>query len=260
MRIQFISDLHLEYSSNYSYLRQNPIQVKAETLVIAGDLLPLTEMKRFGEVIDFFSGNYQQVFWVPGNHEYYGSNISIFARSLDIPIRKNIRIVDNTVVIQDGVALIFSTLWSKIPALSAGFISSHMPDFRHIRNRDKPFDVAAYNHLHQRAKSFLINALSKYTGLKKIVVTHHLPTFTQYPKQYRTSKLNNAFATELSPLIEKIGPDYWVFGHHHQPTDRFKIGSTILINNQMGYVDNYEHTFFKSFALGEESDDDVIVI
>lgn len=80
--------------------------------------------------------------------------------------------------------------------------------------------------------------------LKNIVVSHHVPTFQHYPKEYLGSVLNEAFATDLDGFIEASEADYWVYGHHHAATGDFNIGKTTLVTNQLGYVHHDEHEGF----------------
>ena len=38
MRIQYASDLHLEFADNWRFLRENPLLVTGEILILAGDI------------------------------------------------------------------------------------------------------------------------------------------------------------------------------------------------------------------------------
>ena len=73
---------------------------------------------------------------------------------------------------------------------------------------------------------------------------HHVPTFLNYPKQYKGDVLNEAFAVELFDIIESSSIDYWIYGHHHSNTPDFKIGNTSLLTNQLGYVQQNKNQLF----------------
>ncbi len=75
-------------------------------------------------------------------------------------------------------------------------------------------------------------------------MTHHVPTFMNYPEKYRGDLLNMAFATELYDYIQQTCADYWIYGHTHGNTPDFAIGNTQLRTNQLGYVKYGEHTSF----------------
>ena len=38
MKIQFASDIHLEFLENSKYIKENPFEVTGEVLVLAGDI------------------------------------------------------------------------------------------------------------------------------------------------------------------------------------------------------------------------------
>ena len=126
-----------------------------------------------------------------------------------------------------------------------------MADFRLIKNNGNKFTVHDYDQLHEACRAFLVKELINVTNKKTIVVTHHLPTFFNYPEKYKYSELNTAFATELLDLIELSNVDYWIFGHSHEMVPDFGIGRTMLITNQLGYVEYAEHLNFRENRLFE---------
>lgn len=72
MKIQYMSDLHLEFSDNSRWLKHNELPVTGEILVLAGDIFYLKD--KVAPLTNFWkwvSANYRQVLIVPGNHEYY---------------------------------------------------------------------------------------------------------------------------------------------------------------------------------------------
>jgi hypothetical protein len=161
-------------------------------------------------------------------------------------IRGNVLLVNNKSIEKGNARLIFSTLWSSIATQHAFKIENSISDFRLIRNNSAAFTIDAFNALHQSCLNFLKAALEDPCQGKTIVVTHHVPSFKEYPPKFRGSVLNTVFATELKSLIEAAGPDYWIYGHHHFNITSFKIGNTTLLTNQLGYVRHYEHGSFSN--------------
>ena len=74
MRIQYASDLHLEFEENTNFLMTNPLKVTGEILILAGDIHVIgTENWIENPFWDWASKNYKQVIVTYGNHEYYNS-------------------------------------------------------------------------------------------------------------------------------------------------------------------------------------------
>lgn len=72
MKIQYASDLHLEFADNWRYLKENPLQVTGDILVLAGDIGYLGDENYSNHPFwDWASENYQQVIVCMGNHEFY---------------------------------------------------------------------------------------------------------------------------------------------------------------------------------------------
>ena len=236
MILQYASDLHLEFPENETFLRNNPIQPRGDVLLLAGDIVPFTVMDRYRDFFDYLSDNFKQVYWVPGNHEYYHSDISDKPFQLNEAIRKNVHLINNQTIEVENQRIVFSTLWTAISPENQAEIFLRINDFRLIRFDETRFTIANYNELHKESIRFLETELTVKTTKKTIVVTHHVPTMEYYPAHYVGDILNEAFAAELKKLIEQTQPDCWIYGHSHCNTPAFRIKNTQLLTNQLGYV------------------------
>lgn len=244
MYIQYASDLHLEFPVNEFYLERFPLHPKGDILVLAGDIVPFSQLDKHQDFFDWLSEHFKLTYWLPGNHEYYHFDLNKKQGRFKEAIRENIFLVNNVSVVHENVQLIFSTLWSKISVQNAFYIERNMSDFHVISVGEERFTADKCTQLHQESMAFIQSEITKSSALKKLVFTHHCPTFQYYPEKYKGSILNEAFATELSDYIESSGIDYWIYGHHHQNTPDFKIGKTILVTNQLGYVQMDEQKGF----------------
>lgn len=244
MKIQFCSDLHLEFPENQRFLKSHPLQADGDILLLAGDIVPFGQIDRHADFFSYLSDNFQTTYWVPGNHEYYYYDIADKSGILNEKIRANLILVNNVTIDFQDIRFIFSTLWSKISALNQWTIQQSLSDFHVIKLNQKSLFPADYNKFHEESIGFLQKELSSDKQASRIVVTHHVPTFLNYPEKYKGDVLNEAFATELYDLIEGTGVEYWIFGHHHQNIPDFQIGKTVLVTNQLGYVQYNEHQQF----------------
>ena len=255
MKIQYCSDLHLEFASNLQFIFAYPIQPVADILLLAGDIVPLMtyQQSKYSFFWDYLDANFKQVYWIPGNHEYYGYNIDPWdITSIKPRIRPNIQLVYNkSFQLAEDIRLICSTLWTSISPNNRFAVENGMSDFDAITFEFRKFNADDYNFLHAQCLQFITDELKAYDGQKKIVMSHHVPTLLNYPEQYKTSKLNQGFAVELFPMIEESGPDVWLYGHHHQNIPPFTIGETLLVNNQLGYIQLKEHYQYKHNATFE---------
>lgn len=251
MKIQYCSDLHLEFPENKKFLDKFPIEPMGEVLLLAGDILPFSLHTKQKAFIDYVSDNFEIVYWVPGNHEYYGYDLGTVADPLLEKIRSNVWLLNNQTIQHKNINFICSSLWSRISPVNALDIQRSISDFFTIRWQGKKFTTREFNQLHRSCVSFLQNTIKENAGAKNIVVTHHVPTLYQYPAQYRNSPLNEAFAVELYDFIHDCDAVYWIYGHHHSNTTAFTIGNTMVLTNQLGYVQQKEHAGFKTNACIE---------
>jgi len=251
MTIQYASDLHLEFPQNKEFMKANPLQPRGDVLLLAGDVVPFTLMDKHNDFFSYVADHFQTTYWLPGNHEYYHSDVSEKSGTLNENIRSNIHLVNNITIEKDNTRFIFSTLWSKINPDKQWYIEKNVSDFQLIRYKGYRFSIDRFNELHDYCLRFITLELHRNNTGKTIVIAHHVPTFLNYPQQYKRSELNEAFAVELFDLIETNGPDYWIYGHHHSNTPEFEIGETKMVTNQLGYVKYNEQQGFKTNAIIE---------
>ena len=112
MKIQYASDLHLEFAENRNFIENGGIEPVGEVLVLAGDTFYLRDIiapqKRFW---NWASKSFRQVLLVPGNHEFY-SNSDVTSRgdSWQWIFRENVGYYYNKVVRIDDTDYILTTL------------------------------------------------------------------------------------------------------------------------------------------------------
>ncbi|MFH0843706.1 MAG: metallophosphoesterase [Bacteroidota bacterium] len=246
MKIQYCSDLHLEFPENREYLERNPLTPAGDILILAGDIVPFSIMDQHSWFFDRILKDFKTTYWLPGNHEYYHSDINERSGVLHEKIRDNVFLVNNISVHHGDTDLIFTTLWTRISERNSFQIRQKLSDFHAIKNRNRGFSPADYNEQHEKSLLFLKSELKIQRMKKRIIITHHVPTMLNYPEQYKGDILNEAFAVELFDLIEKSDAEYWIFGHHHANVDEFYIGNTRMLTNQLGYVTYCEHGKFRN--------------
>ena len=247
MKIQYASDLHLEFTDNWRFLRENPLKVCGDILILAGDIGYLGEHNYQNHPFwDWVSQNYKEVLVVLGNHEFYKFyDLASIKDCLVGEIRKNIHYYYNKVVRIVDVDIIMSTLWSHIEDKDAPYCEQCVTDFHRIMYGEKQLTYREFNKEHERCFKFIKQSVEHSTAKNIIVVTHHVPSFQLMSPEFTDSMLNGAFTVELDGFIKTSGIDYWIYGHSHRNINK-RIGMTQCVCNQLGYVFANEHNSFDS--------------
>ena len=254
MKIQYASDLHLEFAENKSFIEHGGIEPMGDVLVLAGDVSYLGDRnmikRRF---FDWCADHFRETFIVPGNHEFYGGyDIVQTMEDFEYAYRDNVTYLNNKSVVLDDTELFFTTLWTRISPLHLWTIQGGMNDFRYGRLEGTRFCANDVDDLHRRCKDWLSVALKASTVGHKVVVTHHCPTLRSEFNSYPGGALNSAFQVDMDAFIGESGVDYWVYGHtHYSGGSGTMIGNTTLLCNQMGYVFQNEHLGFDGKACIE---------
>lgn len=230
--ITLISDLHLEYNDERIIELPN-----ADILVCAGDIgSPFTKSyKNFLQsIID--THNYKYIIVIAGNHEYYqhseGLNLG-HPRSMK-DVEEQIKVICEelgVIFLQKSVFelpdVIFygCTLWAD-PSISKGesewrsrYDANHISDFKTVKD---------YIRLHEDHKNWLMTQLSKKSNKRKVVISHHVPSYQLVEKHFKGSSKNGYYVSPCDHLIEKA--DLWLCGHTHAAIDQRVRGVRCVCN------------------------------
>lgn len=245
-KIQYASDLHLEFRDNWNFLKENPLIPSGDILILAGDTGYLgDEIFSVHPFWDWAADNYEQVIVCLGNHEFYKYyDLASLKDGTIGTIRSNVHYYYNDVIHLSDVDIIVSTLWSHIDKENAFITERCVSDFHRIIYGDHILTAYDFNKEHEHCLQFIKAAVSKSTAKTKIVVTHHVPSYQLMSSEFEGSRINGAFTVDLSDYIKSSGIDYWIYGHSHRNIEA-KIGKTFCTCHQLGYVFSHENGDFR---------------
>lgn len=242
MKIQIKSDLHQEDVYGKTILvtaEVSPLWVhpEADVLVLAGDIINAND-HQINCLINDLKDVKIPILYVPGNHEYWHSDRTtaetlLWERLKDTNIThfdKSYKIIK---IGNEEVMFIGCTLWSPIIGPFAANLAETTPDFRLV----KGVSVDSWNRSFEGDLDFLERTIRHpdYTTMKKVVITHHLPSFKSVPDRYKDHLLNCIFASNSDYLMEELcSPDLWIHGHTHDSKD-YNIDETRVVCNPRGH-------------------------
>lgn len=248
MRIQIVSDLHLEFS-DINIKNEN----NADVLVLAGDIMtaskvlkPLSELGvRFRDFLKRVSFQFPHVIYIAGNHEFYDSGR--WFEGIDwlraaCGVHDNVYFLERDTKIIDDVVFVGGTLWTdmnKFDPLTMHAVRDMMNDYRAIRN-----DKAGFRNLkpadtverHRATRDYIKLIVSENKDKKIVVVGHHAPSYQSVHEMYRSDHLmNGAYYSSLEDImLDNEHIKLWIHGHMHNTFD-YTIGETRVVCNPRGY-------------------------
>jgi len=244
MKIQILSDLHLEFGTrDYDF-------PQADVLVLAGDIH--TGINGIKWVLD--KALKIPVIYVLGNHEYYRHSYPKLLNEIRDSIRgTSLYILENKAICLDGITFQGCTLWTDFqltgkPALASYECEQRMNDYRLIRrdptySKLRPADTQL---MHHQSVRWLEKSLSSSQTKSNVVITHHAPCIKSIPLEFQNDPISAGFASNLENLIRNAGPELWIHGHIHRACD-YLIGGTRIVCNPAGYpfetIDGFKKEF-----------------
>jgi len=258
MKIRIASDFHFEF---YNYKTQIdtvsnrdinecivlPVMENEneQLLVLAGDILNAKHTEKFYIAIDNLSKRFKKIFVIAGNHEHYNNDYNASLHNLNSFYNNwdNIIFMENKVHIHDDIAFFGATLWTNMnnnDVISKLNARVGMNDFRIIRKKGKLFTPDDSIIEHHATMVNLDQFFIDYDKYKKVIITHHAPSFNSVAEMYKTEKsLNAAFYSDYDSYIMENQPDLWIHGHMHNTSD-YMIGGSRIICNPYGYFHETE--------------------
>ncbi|MGI9301847.1 MAG: metallophosphoesterase [Gammaproteobacteria bacterium] len=231
MRIQIVSDLHLEFGPIALDVRDTDV------LIAAGDV------GLGSEGLEWLQRLPCPVIYVAGNHEYWGHDAPALSAALaSLAEESNVRFLENNSVVVGDVRFLGCTLWTDYNSRDSAVMSemlAMMNDFRHIRfggRMGRPEDFAAQ---HDESRRWLSEELGSPFDGKTVVVTHHAPLAQSWYKGGEADIARFAYCNELSRLMAGHDIDLWVHGHVHEVQDYVSHGVRVVCNPR-GYHDYCE--------------------
>lgn len=227
MRIQPVSDLHLEFDPDHGKRFATTLPVLGDVLVLAGDILPIRRPPHVHEMLAWFCDRFPRVVYVPGNHEYYKTSPAAASALLASSAREfaNLDLLDGAATEIDGTRFVGATLWFPPTPDEAEYRGS-LADFSLIESF-----VPWVHEEHARNVAFLEQSVRR----GDVVITHFVPHPRSVASQYQGSPLNRFFlAGDVAPLVEERGARLWIHGHTHVSFD-YQVGATRVVCNARGY-------------------------
>lgn len=243
-RIQYVSDLHLELYNRLPEF-QTFLKPSAPYLALAGDIGHPVHLRSF---FDWISPQWERIFYVAGNHEYYNLHTNGFNKKITVEERKkelddicnsysNIHFLHpfspSYYLERENIAVVGSTLWSSPSPLED---SSRMNDYHCIYTKDGILTPSQVQVFHTHEKNVLDAEITKWgeKGAQICMVTHHMPSFDLIDAKYRGCGMNSFFASDcLSLLRYPVG--LWIYGHTHSAGKTRTLNSVPCVINARGY-------------------------
>lgn len=241
MRIQLVSDLHLEFLAQHAP-REKLFELSpaADVLVLAGDIAA------GAAGVHQFADSPVPVLYVLGNHEAYGSDIDQTLKACrDAAAGTALRVLEQDSLEFRGVRFLGCTLWTDYrfnsglsPAKNMAAAERALADHRAIRQSGRPFTAGDALQRHVQARAWLAGQLrTPYSG-PTVVISHHAPHPRSVHPRFMSRDalaLNGAFVSDLGDLLG--GANLWLHGHVHDCFDYREAGCRVVANPR-GYMIN----------------------
>jgi hypothetical protein len=276
MRIQLLSDLHLEAQPDFVALAAHDVDV----LVLAGDigsyqagsLLPGDDfgLSRFSPLQA--AAPWRRVLYLPGNHEFDSLDFDRTYTHLRQTCEKlGIEWLEQEIITIGTVRFVGSTLWSdfgslaqdepnltrQMQALEKAYRAANFYLQKHTALREgMPMLAPDIRELSLACQSWLQDALETPFEGTTIAVTHFAPTLKSADPRYGLTPGTAGFCNARDDLLSLV--HIWLHGHLHCAHDYVVKGqrdgrrwSCRVVANPLGYANKNEQATFQDALVIE---------
>ena len=247
MKIQVISDIHLEHNKTIPSFLLNPDNINAPYLFLIGDIgIPKQKKSLWLEYINWCNQQEKlsKIFYVLGNHESYGFSYEEtmeYIRNVFSTMPKFTLLERNIITQLEDYTIIGCTLWSDIDFATALL----MNDIQHIKKHtnqtlNKPIErtisLSTEKYQNQNQNPYQYQYQYQYQKKRNIEIST-LQSWYKNDKEWLEITLN-----ELQSHLDK--KDKIIVATHHLPSMKLipsKFQNTSDIKYAKGFASNLDH-------------------
>jgi predicted MPP superfamily phosphohydrolase len=255
--IRILSDVHLEginqlpktlypfITPHYKYARYKNV------IALLGDI-GYPHENIYKTFINTLALNYDHVFVLNGNHEYYNykTNNKYTIKDVDMMTQEVCSKKNNTTFLQnnshkyENILFSGSTFWSQITT-NYKHLEKYHSDYKYISindiyNKDevRQLQIKDTNYMNMMSRCYFNDILQKHKKEKHVIFTHYSPFFNSIITPTADPKYNNKLNTEAyhnnmhNFISYNSNIELWGFGHTHYTT-KFKYQDTTFWANQI---------------------------
>ena len=253
MKIQHLTDLHLDINRRADPLARFGVAADADVIALTGDITnhALDTLNFIKYTLLPLTAPHQHIVFVLGNHEFYGCPMEKACEyALDMDHPRIHFLCSGRVFEHEGVCFVGDTLWTDFESAADGAwpvdlsmlrAMECMADFSRIDYRGRvlrPLDTIRF--FRETLEAFT-RAIQQTDCTCVVVLSHHGPSRRSISPRFTGDVLNTAFVSEVIGRVAFSKPvALWLHGHVHDAFD-YEIFTgegdiTRVVCNPLGYL------------------------
>lgn len=250
MKLLHFSDYHLEYFRKLDTLTVMGIPFH-DIIVIGGDFCDITMFKEYEkEVIEhlkLLKKKCKKLFWIMGNHEYYGNKKNMVEveeyLQKKLPFLTIVGLEPHLELFEDK-AIVMSTLWTNFNnfnPLDVLRVRQGINDYSLIRENGEYLEPEHILGLYVNNTMTIEQYIREYPEKEFYIITHHSPSFKSTAEPFVNDPKTSAYSSNLENLMYDYGNiKYWLHGHLHHDT-AYTINKTTIVGTKPKKYYSYDN-------------------